>query len=84
MKPYIVIALVWIVAAYCFYNGWYGFRFPEKYMANPWTRPRGVTNDNVAGLAAVIILVGCLFFGFGLIAIHAILTEPSGPLPPLP
>jgi hypothetical protein len=85
MRLYLGIAFAWIIAAYCFYNGSYGIRFPEKYMSNPWTRPRGVTTiDDAVGAAAFFILLGCFFFGGGLLILHAILTEPGGPLPPLP
>jgi hypothetical protein len=54
MRPYVALDVCLVVTAYCFYSGYYGFRFPEKYTSNPWTRTRGLIANNVEGTAAFL------------------------------
>jgi len=85
MRAYVALVVCWALAAWTIYSGCYTIRFPDNYRLNPWVmKPRRLICNNVEGTAAFLILWGCLVFGFGLLILHAILTEPSGPLPPLP
>jgi hypothetical protein len=86
MRPYIGLVFCWGVAAFAFYNSYYGIRYPEKYIHAQWTVMRGLPKerDSAATGAAISMLAGGMLFLFGLVALHAILAQSSGPVPPLP
>ena len=86
MRPYIGIAFFWSIAAFGFYNSYYGIRYPDKYIQASWTVMRGLPKDRAGASAgaAISMLAGALFFAGGLAIIHALLTQNSNPLPPLP
>jgi hypothetical protein len=86
VRPYVAIALCWIGAAYLFYNSYYGFRYPEKYIRANWTIMSGLpkNKDGASAGAALSMLVGGGFFAGGLMVLHALLTHHSSPLTPLP
>lgn len=73
MKAYAGLVVVWAIAARCLFVGYIGMRFPEKFMENPWKWPRLICN-NIEGTAAFFILLGCMWAGFGLLIVYAILT----------
>jgi len=86
MSPYVGIAISWTMAAWLFYNSYYGIRYPEKYIEATWTLMRGLPKerDSASAGAAISILVGALFFFAGCAVLHGLLTQSSAPLPPLP
>jgi hypothetical protein len=80
------LAISWTMAACAFYNSYYGIRFPEKYIRAKWTVMRGLPmeRDSAAAGAAISMVTGAFFFLWGVAALHAILTQTSASLPPLP
>jgi hypothetical protein len=74
MKAYLALVVIWAIAARCLFVGYYGMRFPEKYMENPWTRPRGLIGNSVEGTAAFEILFGCILAVSGVFILHEILA----------
>jgi len=86
MRPYVAVLVSWAAAAYCFYNSYYGIRFPEKYIRANWTMMRGLRKkrDSASAGAALSMVIGALFFGGGLFVVHALMTRSNAPLPPLP
>ncbi|MCU1338671.1 MAG: hypothetical protein JWO19_4252 [Bryobacterales bacterium] len=86
MGAYIDVAYAWTIAAFLFYNSYYGIRYPDKYIKAKWTMMRGLPKkrDSASTAAAISMLVGAIFFGGGLLILHALLTQISVPLLPLP
>ena len=82
MRLYVAIVVCWIGAAYLFYNSYYGFRYPEKYIKANWTIMSGLpkNSDGASAGAALSILVGGGFFAGGLMVLHALLTHHRSPL----
>jgi hypothetical protein len=83
---YVAIFASWASALYLFYNSYYGIRYPEKYIRANWTIMRGWPKepDSASAGAAISMLVGSLFFGGGLVVLHALWTHSNTPPPPLP
>jgi hypothetical protein len=78
MTPYFGVAALGLMAAFCFANAYYGFRFPEEYLKSRWFAPRGLSPEDPtsASAAATVALVLGLFFGAGGIAVlHSILAK---------
>src|ERR1051325_9708302 len=75
MRPFVAMFMSWSAAAYCFYNTYYGIRYPEKYIKAKWTIMRGLPRerDSASTGAAISALVGALFFGGGLTILHSLL-----------
>jgi hypothetical protein len=82
MRQYVGLILLWSVAAFAFYNSYYGIRYPEKYIKASWTAMRGLPKerDSASTGVAISMLVGALFFGFGLVILHDLLTKGAAPL----
>ena len=86
MRQYLGLLLCWSVAAFAFYNSYYGARYPEKYIHAKWTAMRGLPKerDSASTGAAFSALAGGIFLLAGLAILHAILTQNTAPPPPLP
>jgi hypothetical protein len=86
MRAFLGLAIVWSLAAFLFYNSYYGIRYPDKYINASWTIMRGLPKerDSAAAGAAISMLAGGFCFLMGLAALYEILTQSSAPLPPLP
>jgi len=86
MNPYVGIALLWVAAAYCFSNSYYGIRYPERYIRANWTVMRGLpkVRDSASTGAAISMLAGVFLFGLGLMVLHSLLTQSNSSLSHLP
>jgi hypothetical protein len=78
MKQYLALAMLWLVAAYCFVNSYYGFRFPVRYMKANWTVRRGLPpepSSNAAAAAILSLVVGAFCSGLGYLVLRDILAH---------
>ena len=82
---YAGVIVCWTLAAHCFYNTYYGFRFPEKYIQAKWTVMRGlpVERESATKGACITMVAGPLLLWFGLAILRDVLTRGSV-APPLP
>jgi len=86
MRQYVALVVCWALAAHCFYNTYYGFRFPAKYIRAKWTVMRGlpIERESAKTGACITMVVGPFLLWFGLVILRDLLTQGGAALPTLP
>jgi hypothetical protein len=74
---WLVFVVICIVAIYCFVNGYYGMRFPERYFKASWTAKRGLKGDPyyAKGYGALGLLIGAILAGMSCMVLQGILAD---------